>query len=512
MRRRLLGAAIGLEAGVLVLAGLAAWLLRVPLGDSLRLTPATAAWVVAFTVPLAGAMWLMATVEWRPFARLRRAVEALTNLPFVDARVVDLVLISLLAGVGEEALFRGVLQEALSRWSTPLLGLVVASLLFGLAHLITPTYAAVATLLGAYLGVLYLRFDNLVIPMGVHGLYDLAALIYLRRGQRDGMATWPISLDDVRAARERLRTFVPFPTPLRAYEELDAAVGRGVHLLVKHENHQPTNSFKVRNGLSAMTALPEAARRRGVIAATRGNHGQGVALAGRWLGVPVTICVPVGNNREKNAAMRGFGAELIEEGEDFDAALVVMDRLIAERGLTPVHSTNDPAVLAGAGTIALEIIEQTAVLDAMVIAVGGGSQAVGTMTVLRALRPEAKVYGVQAEGAATIHDSWHAGERLQGASADTFADGIATRSTYELTYGALQTGLEDFVTVSDGEIAGAMRLLLRTTHNLIEPAAAAGLAGVMKLGDRLAGQTVGIILTGANVDQETLRRVVRGDI
>src|ERR1700753_3215463 len=131
---------------------------------------------------------------------------------------------------------------------------------------------------------------------------------------------YPITFDDVLAARERIRPFL-MPTPLRAYAALDAAVGHGVRVWVKHENHQPTNAFKVRNALSAMTLLDAGQRRRGVVAATRGNHGLGVAFAARRLGMAATICVPVGNNAEKNEAMRGLGAELIEEGRDFDEAL-----------------------------------------------------------------------------------------------------------------------------------------------------------------------------------------------
>lgn len=322
---------------------------------------------------------------------------------------------------------------------------------------------------------------------------------------------WPITLDDVRAARERLAPYLD-ATPLRQYAALDAAVGHGITVPVKHENHQPTNSFKARNGLSAMTAFTEAELQRGVLAATRGNHGQGVALAGRLLGVPVTICVPHGNNPEKNEAMVGLGATLIEDGCDYDETLAVAGKLMHERGLTMVHSTNDSRVIAGAGTITLEIMEQEPELDAIVIAVGGGSQTVGALTVLGELRPDAKVYAVQADGASAIYQSWKAGKPLTTPTCDTFADGIATRSTYEMTFPTLLEGLAGFVTVSDAEIAEAMRLLMRTTHNLVEPAGAAGLAGLFKLREELAGKKAAVILTGGNVDAATLRRVVEGQV
>lgn len=339
--------------------------------------------------------------------------------------------------------------------------------------------------------------------------------------RRDGMTTgiglraegvaWPITLADVERARERIRPYLS-PTPLRSYAALDRAVGHGIRVRVKHENHNPTNSFKVRNGLSALAAMSEEERRRGVVAATRGNHGQGVAYAGLLLRVPVTIVVPLENNPEKNEAMRGFAAELVEEGRDYDESLEVVGRLVAQRGLTVLHGTNNRDVLAGAATITAEIVEQDPELDAMVIAVGGGSQAVGALTVLRHKLPAAMVYGVQAEGASAIHDSWHAGRPLTKPEAKTFADGIATRSTYEMTFPTLLEGLAGFVTVSDAEIADAVRLLLRTTHNLVEGAAAAGLAGVIKLREELAGKRVAVILTGANIDQQTLERIMKREI
>ena len=177
-----------------------------------------------------------------------------------------------------------------------------------------------------------------------------------------------------------------------------------------------------------------------------------------------------------------------------------------------VHSTNNRHVIAGAATMALEMIEQQPTLDAMVIAVGGGSQAVGALTVARAMRPGMQIFGVQAEKASAIHDSWHAGKPLQGSTASTFADGLATRNTYESTFPALREGLQGFVKVSEAAIADAIRLLLKTTHNLAEGAGAAGLAGLMALRESLAGKSVGIVISGSNIDLETLRRVLAREI
>ena len=324
-------------------------------------------------------------------------------------------------------------------------------------------------------------------------------------------SVWPVDLDAITSARDRIRPYVPV-SPMRSYPTLDAEVGQGISVTVKHENFNPTNSFKVRNGFSLVTALSDDERQRGIVAATRGNHGLGLALAGRTFGVPVTICVPLGNNPEKNAGMRAFGARLIERGRDYDESLAVAEDVMRADGATLAHSTNNPHIIAGAGTMSLEIVEQDDSLDALVIAVGGGSQAVGAMVVMRSLRPNVRVYAVQAAGAPATYESWHAGEPRVTPTATTIADGLATRSTYELTFAALREGLADFITVTDAEIANAMRILLRTTHSLVEPAGATGLAGLLAMGERLAGQRVGVVLSGGNVDADTLRRVLSHEV
>ena len=185
----------------------------------------------------------------------------------------------------------------------------------------------------------------------------------------------PITYQDVLAARERLRPHLA-PTPLRHYPLLDQAVGHGIHVSVKHENHHPTQSFKIRNGLNAILALSDAERARGVIAASTGNHGQGLAYAGGLTGTTVTICVPEGNNPSKNAAIRALGAELLEIGASYDETIQGCARIREERGLTLVHSTNNAHVIAGAGTMTLELLEQDPACDAVIIALGGGSLSV----------------------------------------------------------------------------------------------------------------------------------------
>jgi threonine dehydratase len=322
--------------------------------------------------------------------------------------------------------------------------------------------------------------------------------------------TAPITLGDVQAARERIAPYLA-ATPFRHYPALDALLP-GVSLFVKHENVQPTGSFKVRNGLSSITALDAAQRARGVVGATTGNHGLGLAYAGSKLGVDVTICVPIGNNPEKNAGLRAWGATVIEEGADYDEAVAVSQRLVESKGLTLCHSTNNVHVLTGAGTMTLEILEQSEDLDTLIIAVGGGSQAVGAITVARELRPDLRIIGVQATGAPTLHDSWHAKEQRKGARADTFADGVATRSTYDLTFGALVDGLSDFITVTDAETAEALRVIISTTHHLVEGAGAMGVAAAMKLSDQLRGQRVGVVFCGANLDSGVLRKILNREM
>jgi threonine dehydratase len=322
--------------------------------------------------------------------------------------------------------------------------------------------------------------------------------------------TAPIRIDDILAARERLAPYLA-PTPLRNHPTLDAALP-GLTLFVKHENVQPTGSFKVRNGLATITALDSAQRSAGVVGATTGNHGLGLAFAGRQLGVPVTICVPRGNNPEKNAALRAWGAAVIEEGADYDEAVSVAQRVVQDEGRTLAHSTNNPNVLAGAGTMSLEIMEQASELDVLLIAVGGGSQAVGAIIVARALRPGLEVIGVQAAGASAAHDGWHARAPRRTERAATFAEGVATRSTYDLTFPSLLEGLTDFITVTDAEIADAVRLIISSTHHLVEGAGAMGVAAARKLAPGLQGQRVGVIFCGGNLDSAVLRRILNREL
>ena len=323
-------------------------------------------------------------------------------------------------------------------------------------------------------------------------------------------AALPITIADVLAAEVRIRPHLA-PTPLREYPLLDADVGHAVRVVVKHENHQPTQSFKIRNGLNAVLARSAEERSRGGIGASTGNHGLGLAYAGRLTGMPMTVCVPVGNNPEKNAAIRGLGARLVEEGATYDETIRACARIRAEEGLVLLHSTNDPNVVAGAGTMTLEILEQAPELDALIIALGGGSQAVGALAVAAALRPSLRIYAVGASVAPAQYESWQRGERLSGLPAATFAEGIATGSAYEITFGALRAGLADFVQVSEAEIRTAVLDLIRFTGNIPEGAGAVGLAGLRRLAPMLTGQRVGIVMCGGNLSVRALAECLRTD-
>jgi threonine dehydratase len=308
----------------------------------------------------------------------------------------------------------------------------------------------------------------------------------------------------VYAARSRVYRVLK-PTPLMRHPLVAAETG--VDVYVKHENHNPTGAFKIRGGLNLVGSLPPD-ERRGVITASTGNHGQSIALACQREGVPCTVVVPVGNNPEKNTAMRGFGAEVIEFGRDFDEAREEVERRQRGGALRYVHSANEPLLIAGVGTYALEIFEELPDADVILVPIGGGSGACGCSIVRSGIGSGAKVIGVQAERADAFTRSWRSGTRVDGDNADTFAEGMATRVTFDLTFGILQQELDDIVTLSEDELAEGVRLALRATHNLAEGAGAAPLAAARKLGDRLGGKKVVCVMSGGNIDRATLRKIL----
>ena len=314
------------------------------------------------------------------------------------------------------------------------------------------------------------------------------------------------TLHDIYRARPRVYRHMR-PSPLLRHPLLAEALGTDVY--VKHENHNPTGAFKIRGGFNLIGSLSEDERRRGVISASTGNHGQSMALACRTHDVPCTIVVPVGNNPEKNAAMRAFGAEVIEHGRDFDEARERVEQLQAERGLRYVHSANEPLLLAGVGTYALEIFEELPDVDAIFVPIGGGSGACGCVMTRTGLGSRARVIGVQAEQADAFARSWRGPARVVGERAETFAEGMATRVTFDLTFNMLKRELDDMVTLSEAEIADGIRLGLRTTHNLAEGAGAASIAAAWKQRDAWRGRRIVCVMSGGNLDAATLARIVK---
>ena len=314
----------------------------------------------------------------------------------------------------------------------------------------------------------------------------------------------PLTLDDVTAARGVVyRTLKP--TPLLQHPLLN--VQTGLDLYVKHENHNPTNAFKIRGGLNLVGNL-RADERRGVITASTGNHGQSIALACRREGVPCTVVVPEGNNPDKNASMRAMGATVLEVGPDFDTAREYVESVHAERGLRYIHSANEPMLIAGVATYAMEIFDDLPEADVILVPIGGGSGACGCALVRSWTGRSTKVIGVQAAGADAFARSWRDGVRVTADSIATFAEGVATRVTFDLTFGILRAELDDLVTLTEEELAEGVRLALRATHNLAEGAGGASLAAAVKLRDRLVGKKVVCVMSGGNIDGERLRRIL----
>jgi threonine dehydratase len=284
----------------------------------------------------------------------------------------------------------------------------------------------------------------------------------------------------------------------------------GCEVWVKHENHTPTGAFKVRGGLVYMARLKDTQPGlKGVVSATRGNHGQSIAVAAGKAGVAATIVVPQGNSREKNAAMRAFGAELVEAGHDFDAAREVALRLATERGLTMVPSFHRDLV-RGVATYALELFRAAPPLDTVYVPIGLGSGICGVIAMRDALSPATRVVGVVSTEAPAYALSFTAGKVVATNSADTMADGMAVRGPDAEALAIIIKGADRIVQVSDAEIAVAMRAYYEDSHQLTEGAGAAPLAALMQERERMAGKRVGLVLSGGNIDRPVYLRVLAG--
>jgi threonine dehydratase len=315
------------------------------------------------------------------------------------------------------------------------------------------------------------------------------------------------SLDELRAAAQIVQRHVP-PTPQFEWPLLTSTLGTTV--VVKHENHTPAGAFKVRGGLVYMDRLArERPQVRGVVSATRGNHGQSIGFAGRVTGTPVTIVAPVGNSADKNASMRGWGAELIEHGHDFQAAREHAGALAEERGLEMVPSYHRDLVL-GVATYALELFEAVADLDAVYVPVGMGSGICALITVRDLLGLETEIIGVVAANAPATSLSFAAGSAVNTDTAGTFIDGVACRVPDAGAIDVICRGAKRIVEVPEDVCAEAVRVLYSTTHNVAEPAGAIATAALMLEREAQRGRRVATVLTGGNLDTALLRTIFSG--
>jgi len=317
----------------------------------------------------------------------------------------------------------------------------------------------------------------------------------------------PINLDDLTAARTLVARHVA-PTPQYCWPLLAAELG--VNTWVKHENHTPTGAFKVRGGLVYLDRLIQRVNRPArLITATRGNHGQSIPYAARQHGIPVTVLVPEGNSADKNAAMRAWGAELEVFGSDFDTARQEAERR-TKLGLAEIVPSFHDDLILGVATYAAEMFEHCPVLDAVYVPVGMGSGICALMRVRDLLGLPTKIIGVVSTHADAMARSFQSNRVETTATAHTFADGVATRLPNPVALDEIRRGADHIACVTDDEVAAAIRLLFRTTHQVAEGAGAAACAGLMQEREHWQGRSVGIIMTGGNIDPAWFAEILLG--
>ena len=324
-----------------------------------------------------------------------------------------------------------------------------------------------------------------------------------------------ISLEDVQAAYGEVRKVVHH-TPISTCRSLEERIGFAPEqLLLKMENMQRTGSFKIRGAYHRLTHLSGEQKAKGVVAASAGNHAQGIALAARLTGIQSTVFMPEFASIAKIQATRRYGAEVVLEGKNFDEAVAAGKIRAQETGATFVSAYDDDGIITGQGTCGLEIVEDAPDVETVLICVGGGGLFSGVATVIRALCPNARIIGVQAAGAPSAVESWKAGKLLPRGEVRTIADGIAIKSPSERTFRYIQQYADDMVTVEDSDIAHAMLLLLERAKTVVEPAGAAAVAALLSGKVQAKGKTVATV-SGGNVDAKFLadlieREMIRAD-
>jgi len=315
-----------------------------------------------------------------------------------------------------------------------------------------------------------------------------------------------VSVADIDAMHDKIGPYIK-NTPLENFAALDSAVGNGIKVFVKPEILQPTKSFKVRNAFAAIISLPESQKHKGIIAASTGNLGQALALAGSILKVPVTICVKHNNNPRKNEAIRKYGAELIEYGNNYDEAYSLAMQLSDERGIPYIRSSENVGAFSGAATVGWEIFNDKEQLDRVVLAVGSGAHAAGAGLVAHHLSPQTKVVGIQAANSCTIHDHWLKMESITPET-ETIADAISMGPNHFSSSVELLTGnLDEFITATEEDILNAIRLIYKTTNYIVEPAGAIGLAGVIANRHIWQNERIAVVFSGGNLN-DNLRYIL----
>jgi threonine dehydratase len=317
---------------------------------------------------------------------------------------------------------------------------------------------------------------------------------------------WP-ELVDVFAARRAIAPHMR-PSPVVTSQALDRMLG--CRAFVKCENANPTRAFKVRGGLNLVSRLSVDERRRGVIAASTGNHGQSVAFAARIFGVAARIAMPVHPNPVKKQAMLDLGAEVIEVGRDFDEAREWVERTAPAEGYRYIHSGDEPYLIAGVGTASLELIEEVPDLDVVVVPVGGGSGACGHTIAAKAIAPHLRVVGVQATGAPAVTQSWRERRAVSLPTMTTRAEGLSTRAPFALPLAMMWARLDDMILVTDEEMEEGIRILLDTVRQVAEHAGAAAVAAALLMRSQIADKNVGLILSGGNITMDALRAILSG--
>lgn len=312
---------------------------------------------------------------------------------------------------------------------------------------------------------------------------------------------YPITLTEVIKAKKVVYDHLS-PTPLTRYEGLSKLLDANV--FVKHENHNPTGTFKVRGGINLMHHL-KADNLKGVITFSTGNHGLSVAATASWYGINATVVVPENNNELKNRKIRDTGAELIEAGKTFEEASKAVERIVEERNLYYVHPANEPHLINGVGTEFLEVIEALPDVDALIVPIGAGSEAAAAVTVLKSVNKNIKIYAVQAESSQAAYLSWKSGI-ISSSDNKTFAGGFATGIGYELPFKIYKDGLDDFVLLSEEDIYQSIALAGYYTNNLVEGAGASTIAAAIKLKNKLKGQKVVLQFSGCNASPSEIKK------